>query len=213
MITKSTLKKFYSNNFYIIGGVFFLLIQLFILIVNINAQDYSFYYWFCNHTPLLFSIAFFTKKIQLIKGIISVGLLPQILWILDLIFNVFSATLFGFTSYFFELESTLTIFSTLLIHVFTTTIALALTLSLKTKKTSLLYSFIYLILLLIITFSFTNSANNTNCIYEICGLEYIQIPLYTLLWPILTFIVFVIPSYILQVKLNSYFKQKIKQNI
>lgn len=209
MFSKSTLKKLYSNNFYIIGGIFFLLTQLFIIIVNINAQDYSFYYWFCNHTPLLLSIAFFTKKIQVIKGIVSVGLFPQMLWILDLIFNVFNVTLFGFTSYFFELESTLTIFSILLIHIFTTTIALLLVFLQDTKRSSLLYSFIYLVLLLIITFLFTNPANNTNCIYEICGLEQFQIPLYTLFWPFLTFIVFILPSYILQDKLSNYFKQNI----
>lgn len=209
MIIKSRLKELYSKNFYIIGGVFFLLIQLFILIVNINAQDYSFYYWFCNHTPLLFSIAFFTKKIQIVKGIVSVGLLPQILWILDLIFNSINVTLFGFTSYFFELESTLAIFSTLLIHIFTTTVALLLVFSQNTKKISLMYSFIYLVLLLIFTFIFTDPISNTNCIYEICGLEQIIVPFYTILWPVLVFIIFILPSYFLQVKLSSFSKQNI----
>jgi hypothetical protein len=191
-------------------GVVFLAIQVFIFSINLQADDKSFYFWFCNHIPILFSLAFFTKQYQLVKALISVGLLPQLIWILDLtLYGIFDITLFGFTNYFFTLESTLKMFSTLLIHVFSTLLALLFTYKIPVESKSLKLSFLYLIILSIVTFLFTKSSSNVNCLHQICGIESLTPPLFPFLWPIITFLIMVIPAFYLQ-KLLSKLSRKLK---
>lgn len=208
MKTLNSLLPFLNRNSHILFACVFLSIQIFIFVINLQADDKSFYFWFCNHIPLLFSIAFFTKQYQAIKALISVGFIPQILWLLDLsLLGMFNITLFGFTQYFFTLESSLKIFSTLLIHIFSTLLALLFTIKIQPDKKSLKLSFIYLILLAIITFLFTQSSSNINCLHAICGLESLTFPIYTFLWPLITFIVMVVPAFYLQ---NLLYKLSMK---
>ena len=208
--SKSLFLNFFMKYRYLIGGFTFLCIQMFIYIVNIGAYDFSFYYWYCNHIPILFSIAFFLKQYQLVKGLIHVGLIPQIMWVLDLtLYWLFSFQLFGFTQYFFELESTLQIISTLFIHIFSSSLAFLFTLNINPNKKSLYFAFGYVSILLLVTLTFTQVEQNINCVHEICGLEELTPPLYTWLFPFLTFIIMILPSYYLQREIYKFLQHQL----
>ncbi|MFP4401966.1 MAG: hypothetical protein ACLFPL_01940 [Candidatus Nanoarchaeia archaeon] len=207
-----TVKQFCSNNMHVIAGLIFFCIQIFIFAINFQAEDKSFYYWFCNHIPILLSLAFFTKQYQIVKGLISVGLISQLLWIIDLSLGYFEIILFGFTSYVFELESLLSVVSILFIHVFSTLLALMFTIHIQPTRKSLYVSFIYLILLQIITLTLTPEFENINCVYEICGVESLTPPFFSLLWSILTFIVMIIPAFFIQIGIFKLY-EKYMQNL
>ncbi|MCH8519198.1 MAG: hypothetical protein LAT82_00395 [Nanoarchaeota archaeon] len=204
-----------SNYKYLVGGFLFLFLQLFIYIANMNSESMVFYYWYCNHIPILFSLAFFFKQYQVVKGLIGVGLIPQVLWILDLmLYGLFSYQLFGFTQYFFELESSTQMISVLIIHVFSSLLAFLLTISVKPNYKSLITSLVYVLFLQLITLIFTDPSLNINCVQEICGLENFTPLLYKYYFFILTFIVMVLPSYFIQIGVfNIYKKYKKNKNI
>ena len=206
------LSNIYVQYSHLVIGCIFLFLQLFIYIVNMGSESMIFYYWYCNHIPLLFSIAFFFKQYQVVKGLIGVGLIPQILWILDLsLYAIFSFQLFGFTQYFFELESIIQMISVLIIHIFSSLLAFLFTISIKPNKNSLFISLVYIFLLQIITLMFTDPTLNINCVQEICGLENFTPPLYPYYFFILTFVVMVLPAYVLQILAFNFYENRIKR--
>ena len=100
----------------IILGIYFILLQILVLFRNYSNNENYYIFFFCNHIPLIFAIGFFTKNTQLIKSLISFGLLVQIIWIIDLLGKVlFHIELLGVTNYVFEV-TLFSLFVTLLIH-------------------------------------------------------------------------------------------------
>jgi len=65
-------------DFYFWGGVFFVLLQIVAIFRNLYF-DYVYFFWFCDFVPFVLAIAFFLKKDEVIKGIINIGLFPQLI--------------------------------------------------------------------------------------------------------------------------------------
>lgn len=210
---KSFLKRYLIFDKYFYLALFFLFLQFIVIAGSYNTDNFDIFYWFCNHTPLFFSIAFFIRNISLVKSLINVGFLIQFVWLIDfLIALLFSYYTLGITRYVFEDLSGLTIFIPILIHIFSTNVSLIFTFKEKTKDIVLIYSFIYLVLLYIFTLFFTSVENNINCIYEICSLEFLTPPFYTFFWIPIMFILIILPSYYLQ-KYLFYLYLRYKNNI
>jgi hypothetical protein len=159
----------YIKSKYFALGIYFLIIQIIIIYINKTSYELISLFWFCNNAPLFLSIAFFLRKIQVVKGIISVGFVAQIGWIIDFIGErIFSISIFGFTNYLSGLEGFVLV-STIMIHLFSLTIAMFFTYSEKIQKESLIYSITYGIILVILTIQFTPLEYNINCLNRICG--------------------------------------------
>ena len=180
-------------------GVFFLVMQFFVIIANYPFDNVNVFFWFCNHVPLLFAIAFFLKDVQVIKGIINVGFLGQLVWTIDFIVRlIFGINFLNITGYLFETDSIFQWILVVFIHVFSTFVAFYFTYDKKPYMKSLLVSILYLILLYFFTYGFTPEEENINWVYMIgFGLE-ITHPLYVLFWPFITFIVVVLPTHFIQ---------------
>ena len=187
------------NQRYFILGVFFLILQLFVIIENYNASKYDTFFWFCNHALLLFAIGFFTKNNDLIKGLINVGLLAQLVWSIDFLSRIlFEIHVFNITNYIFESPSSLWTLLTITIHLFATTLSLYITRNIKPTNKTLLYSILYTIILYISTIIFTLPQNNINWSYEIGGVIGYSSPLYTLFWPFIVIIIIILPTQTIQ---------------
>lgn len=184
--------KEYLGNKYFKGAVFFLVLQIIISYYLIVEGSITILIWFCNHSPILFSIAFFLKNKGMIKGLINFGLLVQIVWIVDF-FNVIITgnSLFGVTNYLFESENFSSFFVPIVVHMFGVLVAFLITFKEKPSKKDLIYSGTYIVLLYLITLIFTNPEFNINCIQKFC-LEEITFPYYTLFWPVGAFVVVVL---------------------
>lgn len=203
------MKKIKLDKYYF-WALFFLSIQILVLIRNYIQEDNLKIFYLCTHIALLLSIAFFLKNIPLIKSLICVGLPLQLLYVLDLIPNLlFNFTITEWTNYVLNynpFELTITI----LMHFLTTFIAILIVYKEENKKISLLYSFIYLCLLYSTAYFFTPISYDTNCIHNSCNLEFLQFENNLIPWFLINIFIFVIPMYYLQEAIYKLYKRKNK---
>jgi hypothetical protein len=172
------------KSLYLKAGIFFLIIQLIVLIRN-ASENYIYFFWFCDFAPLLLAIAFFTRKDQAIKAVINFGLIPQIIFLLYLLFISNSFLMF---------------LATFLIHS-SVLIALILTSNIKSNKNTIIYSIILILSIYTITLIFTPENNFINLVYSPGNLEnssFLNFKFYTELWPFLTFVLLVLPTHGIQ---------------
>ena len=180
-------------------GVFFLMLQLVLVLINKNAQNYDIFYWFCNHVTLILGIAFIFRKIDIIKSMVNVGFLAQFFWTMDFFSKlVFDIYIFKFTDYVFEAMTGAIVAIPILIHIFSTNIAFYFTYEHKTKSKVLLYSFIYLAILYLVTILFTPNSSNINCVSHICGFKEYTFIGYNYLWVFIVFLVVIVPTHLIQ---------------
>lgn len=199
--------KFLKFDKYFYLGLFFLFLQLVVILGSFRTDNFDIFFWFCNHTPLFFAIAFFIRSVSLIKAFINVGFLIQFLWLVDfLVALIFDIYAIGMTRYVFEDLVGFYVLVPILIHIFSTNVAFIFTFKEKTKNIVLFYSFIYLVFLFIFTFIFTSPENNINCIYEICEFEDLTFNFYTYFWIPLMFIFIIFPTFYLQRFFQNLFK-------
>ena len=170
-------------------ALFFLFLQLVIVIRNIYSS-YSYFFWVCDFAPFIFFIGFLFKKEQLVKGLISIALIPQFIFLVGFISKTI-LYLFGYGifdySYFY-------IIITIFFH-FASLFAISLSYGINIKRESLFYSFFLLIVIFFVTISFTSEQENINYIFEFYFLNY---PILPFLWVPLNFLIVVVPSYCLQ---------------
>lgn len=214
MRLKSLLSTFWKwknkdNNILILVALFFLLMQLAVFFGNYQSSSFDIFIWFCNHTPLFFAIAFFLKKKEIVKSLINVGFLAQFLWTFDFLSRLlFGFHIFGFTTYVFESGEGFFILIPILIHIFATNIALYFTFKSKNPPIILFYSLIYLLFLYGTSLAFSDPNLNLNCVHQICGAVDKTPDWYTAFWPLITFFLVVIPTYLLQIVLYRLYRKK-----
>lgn len=197
-----------DNNLYFLLGAFFLIMQFFIFFGNYRTDRYDVFFWFCNHTPLFFAIAFFLRKDDFIKGLINVGFLAQFVWTLDFLSRILLGVhIFNITEYIFEDPNGLWVLLPIGIHIFSTNLALYFTYKKKPKTYALFYSMIYVLFLYSTTLTFTVVQNNINWVFKPEGLNML-IPYYTGLWPFIAFLLLVIPTHAIQYGLYQLSKRK-----
>jgi hypothetical protein len=185
-----------ENKRYIFWGIFFIFLELVVILKNSLLGRPDYYLWFCDFSPILFSIGFFLKKDQLLKGLVNIGLIAQNLYIFDIFFYVF----FGYSPLGFSNEiagyAAIGIFLSAFIHIFSVNTTLFLTYYKKPRLSSLIYSIIILFFMFLVTIFFTNPIENIN--YVFFPGPSLHIPYYTQLWIPISFIVLVIPTYLFQ---------------
>lgn len=196
------LNKFYNK--YFILGTFFLVLQILILIRNQILNDPILFFYYCDHIPLLFAIGFYSKNIQLIKAMISVGLILQGIYLIDLFGGLFGHYLTGTTKYLGK-YTLFPLIVSLTMHI-TTIIALIFTYKEKTNSKSLTYAFIYTTILYIATITLTPINYDMNCIFNACKITFLQFENYTNVWILLSFTLLTVPTYLFQKLLNKLSK-------
>ena len=184
------------------NAAFFLIILLAgVIYSNLDIGRPDILIWFCNHTPLIFAIGLILNNKDLVKGIISVGLLPQLFWIVDFLGKlVFDVYVFDVTRYLFEDFTGISLLGSILTHLFSTIFVLLLVYRYKTKKIALAYSAVYLVLLFGFSLFLTPPEENINLIYRI-EIWDITFPGYTTIWSLMSFILVVLPTHYFQVLL------------
>jgi len=184
-------------------------VALVVIFARVMADLPALLFWFCNFVPLVLVVAFIWGDEQIIKGLINIGFFPQLL-----------GTIFLLTAIFFRYDpfdfvaslsyNFLYPLSLLLVHLVPINLALFETYKIKPKVSSLVYSFITLLFLFFLTLFFTAPEYNINFIY---GFNPLGIGMYnlwvTLFWPTITFIVLVIPTYMLQLWLYNWNRKRI----
>ncbi|MFT4326768.1 MAG: hypothetical protein ACMXYK_04660 [Candidatus Woesearchaeota archaeon] len=155
---------------YMLLGVFFLIVQIIFGFIFFRGPDtFNTILSVCHHIPLLFAIGFFLKKDQFIKGLIHIGLIGQVLWIIDYMSFIFTGShIWGFTDYMQNITSIVYIIMILIVHFLSTFLALGFVYKIKPERKSIIYSVVYGMILYIIILLFTRPERNVNCVFEFC---------------------------------------------
>lgn len=170
-------------------GVAIVLILLFsVLVVTYGSvqNDWQRLVWYCNHVPALIGIALLIDRSHTIAaGIVSVGLIPQLLWSLDLL----AAVVVGFhpfdlTAYIFGNDDPWSDVLSILTHTLVPLLALALITVRPPPARSLLVATVYVLGLYLLTLLVVPPDSDLNCVYQSCLASHtLTIPGYTVLWP------------------------------
>ncbi|MFW6310925.1 MAG: hypothetical protein ACOC1K_01690 [Nanoarchaeota archaeon] len=202
---KKAYKIFYKNKFFV-ASIFFVILQLLILYKYTYLSGFSNMLWFCSHASMILAIGFFFKNFNLIKAIISVGLIIQFFWFLDFLSNlVFGFFIFGATDYMF-LDTSLFSYIISLFEHLTCLIALLLTYKIKTERKVLIYAFIYLIILLIVTILFSGEGSNYNFVRNLLIFNELTFSGYQFFWIFSAMTFIVLPVYFFQIWLYNLHK-------
>lgn len=170
----------------------FFILTILVLIKNIHVKRYYKFLWYCDFTPLLFLIGFMTESDQFIKGLIHIGLIPQFVTALILIYGfVFRKDVIGVNEYIKSGKFHVVV--ELLTHIVPVNLALLLTYNIMPEKESLIYSLIILIIMFVLTILIAPKKDNINLIYNTDLSDNnsklrIRLPAHTVLWIVYSFI-------------------------
>ena len=198
-----------KNKRYIILGIFFLFIQLIAIIRNV-ASDYNNFFWFCDFVSLPLAIGFFLKKDNFIKSLINIGLIAQLIYIGAFVYTLIS----GYTllNTIPEVRTFFYSFSSIFIHL-STIFALFFTYKIRPTIKTLFSSLMFLFGMYIIALIFTTPEQGINYVLSSKTLIPLVIPYYTELWVLLTFLLVVLPTQLIQYGLYRKFNSKEYEHI
>jgi hypothetical protein len=185
-----------NNKQYTLIGLFFLFIQAITIFRNL-LSDYNSFFWFCDFVSLPLALCFFFKKEEFVKSIVNIGLVAQLIYIVGVIYAVFSGTSFLNTIPLYS--NIFYLLSSILIHL-STSIALFFTYKTKPTINTLFYSLIFLFGMYLVALFFTTPEQGINYVLSSGKLIpwSLVIPHYTQLWVILTFVIVVLPTQLIQ---------------
>lgn len=192
----------------IIAIIFFLLIEVLVIIRNVKNKSYSWFLWFCDFAPILLVIFTLTNQIQLTKALINIGLTGQALafvtWIPKRIFLLFKKETNRFKKYKIIVEA--------LLHL-TLPLALILTFNVTPERISIIYSIIILSLMFFLVLLFAPKKENINAVYYLelnhveerdKGIKKFKLPFHKELWIVYSSILVII-NYVIQNLLHKIF--------
>jgi len=185
-------------------GLFFLSLGVLEVLKINKLKDYPALFWFCNISPFLLAVGFFTGSIQFIKGLINLGVIPQFISLVSLTLVVF----FGVKIEVFRTikkEGIISVIIAYMIHLFTIFIALLVTMPIPATKISLFYSVVVFSLLFVFSFLFTRKKDNVNFIYNLKEIGFYPSSYYKYIWLPGSMILLAIPTYLLQNWISSLF--------
>ena len=183
--------------FLTIIGIFYIVLGLTGIIVNIRAGTSYNLVWFCNHASIILGIAFLFRSSFWVTAEINIGLIPQLLFSIDFLGKlIFDKFVFGFTDYMFSPHFGKIFFILSWNHVFMMPIALIGLYFLKARKDAWKGSFIHGLLLIPLSYIFANGMN-LNCMHESCVPFIPTTQFYNLYWPPIMLIGIIIPTQLL----------------
>jgi len=173
-----------------------LMLEILVIIRNIKTKEYDIFWWFCEMSPILLIIGLLWGNVQFIKGVISVGLLPQlgsfIILFMVVFFNYKNPNFGGIKE-----KGSYYIIVSFLLHIVSVNLAFFITLDTKASGISLLYSLLILTFLFITSLLFTDHKKNINFIESLDFVSF-KPRFYKYLWIICGFLFLIVPTYFLQ---------------
>lgn len=190
-------------DFYVFAGVFFVLLQVVAIVSNFYF-DYMYFFWFCDFVPVILAIAFFMRKDEIVKGIVNIGLFPQMLYIASFIVRVFFGIPFLDNIEVVLMHNSFVIFSAVFVHS-ATLIAFVFTYKVRPRGRDLGYSLLGLILIYVVVSVFTAPVDSFNYVFLLSN--FFGIDALSIFWVPLTFLIVVIPTFWFQCLVWRYFRK------
>lgn len=104
MRQKKNLKsmKIYAKNADILLGILFIAVFVVSGFFFIQQKLWYEFFWLSNHWALINGIGFLTRKKFVFSYIVVLGIVPELLWVLDFFFMSFNQPFLGITNYWFN---------------------------------------------------------------------------------------------------------------
>ena len=177
------LRLHHINPFYMMG-IFLVVAQLFIFSAVLHDPSIGiFLFWSCNNFCIFLMYACYKQDMQMIKGISYLGLVSQILWILDFGSHILGFDLSGITDYIYLEGFSYANGVSVGVHIIVPIAVLVFSFRTKPMYTSLLYALPYIVFLYIVTLIWTPPVEDINCVFYGCGNDQ-YLPYNILLWPL-----------------------------
>lgn len=161
---------------------YFALLQIAVLIALLpDPNKRVLLFWYCNNAAFFYAIAFWQKNTEYIRGINLVGILPQLLWVFDLVSPLFGLDLSDTANYVYAEGLTFSNNVSIILHTTMPFVALWYVYRARPTSRAIGYALLYIAGLYVTTLSGTGPGDNVNCVFTGCahGLPYPSI-----LWPI-----------------------------
>ena len=129
-----------KDRLYILVGVFFVFLQIVAIVRNLFL-DFVYFFWFCDFIPIILVAAFFLRSEQIVKGIVSIGLFPQLIYLFSFIVKLFFGVSFLDETDLLFGHNVFIIFSSVVLHS-ASVIAFGFVYRIRPKAKSLFYSFV-----------------------------------------------------------------------
>lgn len=170
--------------------IFYLALQAAILFILLRYNVGQYFYWYCYHIPLLYGIAFWAKKPQIVLGLLHVGIVVQLFWIIDLFAHFFGLSITHQTDFIFgpSHDPFQIIIISLLTHFAVPILTILWTYKIAPQWKSLAFSAIYIPFIYLATLFFSHIDMDLNCVFERCA-DIVPSWHYIILWPIYLFII------------------------
>lgn len=182
-------------DFYVLAGVFFVFLQAVAITRNLYF-DFVYFFWLCDFVPIVLAIAFFVKKDEVIKGVLNIGLFPQLFYIGSFILRVgFGISILGDIEEIMDYNA-FVIVSSVLLHL-ATVVALGFTYKVRPHRKALGYSLFGLVLIYLVVGIFTTPADSINYVFFVSN--FFEVEALSIFWIPLTFFVVIVPTYWFQV--------------
>lgn len=180
---RAMLHNFRNNHPYYVPTAFFILMQG-MLLGALMREDSTrlLLFWYCNNISFFFAIAFWEKKLQIVKGLSYVGILTQLLWISDFLSHLVGFDLSNTANYVFIEGFTFANDVSVMVHFGVPIVALLYTVRVRPEPYSLFYSMLYIGGLYVATIAGTAPLDDINCVYNACS-QY-PFPYHAILWPL-----------------------------
>ncbi len=193
-----------KSTFYILAGVFFVLLQIVAIARNLYF-DFVYFFWFCDFVPAVLAIAFFMGRIDFVKGVVNIGLFPQLIYV----FSFFAKVFFG-VSFLADIEEAFSynmfvVFSSLLLHL-ASIVAFGFTYKVRPTRRSFAWSGLGLILIYLVVGVFTVPSESINYVFLFSN--FFGVDVLSVLWVPATFLIVVLPTYWFQVLVYRKFGRK-----
>lgn len=172
------------KNFWYI--LFFILIQALVLSEYLfSPKKGSDIFWFCNHASILYAYAYYKGHRQMVIGILQVGIVIQMLWLIGFMSHILGFEGITITSYMFEGSFNYAKIIALMVHMLLPIGTLWFVRKEKPRLVSLLYSAVYCVTMYISVIVSTPIEENVNCVFTPCT-SLLPKWGYAVLWPIYT---------------------------
>jgi hypothetical protein len=170
-------------------GLFFVTAQLFIFSALLfDSSTRLFLVWSCNNFCIVLAVACYRKDMQMLMGISYLGLIAQIVWVLDFGSYILGFDLSGVTNYLSIEGFTYANNVSIAVHVLIPFIILFFSYKVKPVPRSLLFAFPYILFLYLSTILLTPAVEDINCVFYACG-NAVYVPYNIYLWPMYALIV------------------------
>lgn len=149
-------------------GIFFITIFTISSIFYIKQKLWYEFFWLSNHWALINGVAFLTRNRFVFSYIVALGIIPEILWVIDFALMSNGIPFLGITNYWFDSAYPLTLKIIALQHLLNPFASIYGIMRFGFHKKAWIGSILHGFSIFIVSLVFFGTKDNVNCVWKNC---------------------------------------------